>query len=347
MAAVNITGLQREAKNYQKDWKTLPYALLIPVLKQLFISLLEVDYKDTIIVEQRKGGISKPYVSGTIDYISEINKLTESDLITVMAYAALKDDIQSYRDKKVLFDAAANKVNNKTKKHPLERQIVTKKVITVAEDIIDALFFAKRDEADKSPLGMVDGFDTIIDDGITANNISIANKNLVNTGNGVDDVGLGAPADNNDTSAFENLIKWLRNYDEKMKSKPSILRIPPATLLNVQDALQNKLSQKSVEFEDLLKHIQFRSGIPQLSISSHYCLGTGDRISITTPDNFDLGMNTLSDLDFVQVRNPYEDPNLVQFWMQWHIGMRIRSFHPRGFMVNEGTPVGNALSGDY
>ncbi len=347
MAAVNITGLAREAKNYQKDFRMLPYAVLINALKVLFISMLEVNYKDTIIVEQRRGGIAKPYVAGTIDYAGEISKLIESDLVTVQAYAALKDDIQTYRDKNVLFDAAANKLDNKTKKHPLERQIISKKVITVGEDIIDALFHSTRNEADKSPMGMVDGYDTIITEAITATDISLAKGNLVNTGDGLGDVGLNAPVDGNDTLAFDNLIKWLRKYDEKAKNYPAILRIPPATLLNVQDALQNKLSQKTVEFEDLLKHIQFRSGIPKLSIASHYALGTGDRLHITTPDNFDLGMNTLSDIDFVQVRNPYEDPNLVQFWMQWQIGMRITNLHKRAFMVNEGTPTANALSGDY
>ncbi|MFA6400896.1 MAG: hypothetical protein WCX31_04615 [Salinivirgaceae bacterium] len=341
MAVVNITGLQREAKNYQKDFRVLPYAILIDVLKILGISLLEVNYKDTIVVEQRKGGVAKPYVAGTLDYITEIAKLSESDLITVKAYAALKDDIESYRAKNVLFDASANKVNNQDKKHPLERDIIAKKVITVAEDIIDALFPSNRNTADKTPMGMVDGFDTIISDAITATDISLAKGNLVNSG------ALDAPVDGADTTAYDNLITWLRKADEKAKDKPLILRIPPVQLLNVQDALQNKLAVKAVEFEDVLKHIQFRSGLSKLSIASHYCLGTGERMHLTTPGNFDLGMNTFGDIDFVQVRNIFEDPNLVQFWMQWHIGMRITNLHKREFMVNEGVPVANSLSGDY
>ena len=35
MDAVNITGLQRAAQTYQKDFMLLPYALLIPVLQEL------------------------------------------------------------------------------------------------------------------------------------------------------------------------------------------------------------------------------------------------------------------------------------------------------------------------
>jgi hypothetical protein len=49
----------------------------------------------------------------------------------------------------------------------------------------------------------------------------------------------------------------------------------------------------------------------------------------------------------VQIRNPYEDANEIQFWMQWEIGMRIKNLNKRGFMVSDGTVTSNPLSGDY
>jgi hypothetical protein len=58
-------------------------------------------------------------------------------------------------------------------------------------------------------------------------------------------------------------------------------------------------------------------------------------------------MDTLGDEAFVQVRNPYEDPNLVQFWIQGKYGTRIRELHEKAFQINEGSPVANTLSGDY
>jgi hypothetical protein len=440
MSVINIAALQREAKNYQKDLRLLPYAILIETLKVIRVSLLEVDYKDTIIVKERKGGITAPYVPGTLANQSEISKLLESDLVTELAYCAVKDNITNYRAKKVLYDASA--VNNKTKKHPLERTIIADIIKTAAEDVIDALFAARRDTSDASPTGMFDGYDTKISDAISAETVSSVHGNLVNSGNGIDDVGLGCPlaigyvnlltgaegsvdtlkvngveqltapvdfittltltaaavvtnananaaskytfssvagkikivTDDNGLSeagydvtststtittsdenmvaessskAFDNLIAWLRHVDPKMKNKPLLLRVPNGVLLEVQDALENKLSLKAIEFENLLKHVQFRSGLPQLSIISHYCMGTGNRIHLTTPDNFDFGMNTLSDVDFVQVRDIYEDPNFAQFWMQFGIGTRIVSLNKKVFMTNEGTPVANSLSGDY
>ena len=76
-------------------------------------------------------------------------------------------------------------------------------------------------------------------------------------------------------------------------------------------------------------------------------MGTGQRIILTVPGNLDFGMDTLGDEDFVQVRHPYEDPNYVQFWIQGKYGTRIRSIHEKVFQVNDGTPVGLQLSGDY
>ncbi len=100
-------------------------------------------------------------------------------------------------------------------------------------------------------------------------------------------------------------------------------------------------------FASLLTQLREDCSIPNLQIVSHYALGVGDRLVLTEPGNLDLGMNTFSDTGFVQVRNPYENPNYVQFWMQWEIGMRVKNLHKRGFMMSDGTVTANPLSGDY
>jgi hypothetical protein len=127
-----------------------------------------------------------------------------------------------------------------------------------------------------------------------------------------------------------------------------VLYIPFDSLYNVKDALENKkTSYKDVTFAGLLTQLREDCGIPNLQIVSHYALGTGDRLILTEPGNLDLGMNSFSDVGFVQVRNPYEDANDVQFWLQFEIGMRIKQLHKRGFMISDGTVTANPLSGDY
>jgi len=343
MSAVNVTSLQRAAEKYQKDFILLPYALLIPALRELKLNMLEVDNKDIVIVKERAGGAARPYVAGSdVGYKAEISRLIERELQTYKAYAAIKDNITNYTTKRVLYDAAKDKVNNKTKQHPLERDIIADVIATVGEDIIDALFHATRDTDDKSPMGMANGYNTLIDNFVAAGDISTAKGNLVACS------ALTAPATASDLTAFNSLRDWLRNIDHKWRNKDVVLYIPYNSLINVKDALENKkVSYKDVTFASLLTQLREDCGIPNLQIVSHYCLGTGDRLILTQPGNLDLGMNTFSDVGFVQVRNPFEDANEVQFWNQFDIGMRVKNLHKRGFMVSDGSVTANPLSGDY
>lgn len=343
MSVVNITSLQRAAEKYQKDFMVLPYAMLIPALRELQLTMIEVDNKDIVIVKERNGGAVRPYVAGSdVGYKAEISRLIERDLQTYTAYAAIKDNVTNYKTKRVLYDPVKDKVNNKTKQHPLERDIIADVIKTVGEDIIDALFHATRDADDLSPQGMCNGFNTLIDTDIAAGSITTGKNNLVACGS------LAAPSSGSDLTAFTSLRDWLRSAHQKIKNKPLVLYIPNNSLINVKDALENKkTSYKDVTFAGLLTQLREDCALPNLRIVSHYSLGTGDRLVLTEPGNLDVGMNTFSDAGFVQVRNPYEDANDVQFWNQFDIGCRVKNINARGFMVSDGTATSNPLSGDY
>ncbi len=343
MPTVNIVGLQRAAEKYQKDFMVLPYAMLIPTLRELKINMLEVDNMDIVIVKERSGGAARPYnAAGNVSYKDELSRLLERELQTHIAVSAIKDNITNYKEKRVLYDATKDKINNKTKQHPLERDIIADNIIVVGEDIIDCLFHAKYDLADQTPQGMADGYNTIIDDLIAADALTSGKGNLVACDS------LDAPVDGNDTTAFTSARDWLRNVDPKWRGKQMVWYIPYSALINVKDALENKkTSYKDVTFANVLTQLREDCGLPNLQIVSHYALGEGDRMMLTEPGNFDIGMNSFSDTGFVQVRDPFEDANLVQFWMQFEIGMRIKKLHKRGLMVSNGSVTSNPLSGDY
>lgn len=342
--AVNIQSLNRELVNYHKDMIMLPYALLIPTLQDLKMSMLgNVAGKDVVIVKERASKVAAPYTPGQLAaYKNELSRMYERKLEPELCYAAVKDNILNYRKKHVLYDATKNKVDHKQKKHPLEREIIADSVITTTEDIIDSLYFATRDEDDPSPMGMSDGIYTLQDKLVTAGAISEAAGNLVACGS------LATPSDGSDTTAYISARNWLRNIDPKVRNKPVILQITNTALTNVKDALENKRNGHSdTTFGAVLEHLRGDCNIPKLMISSHYCLGTGTRLTLTTPGNFDIGFNTLNDIDFMKIRDPFEDPNLVQFWIQWEMANRIKGFHKRSLMISDGTTVSNELSGDY
>jgi len=338
---ISIDGLNRTSEKYNPVLQVLPFEMLEAVLSALELNLLEVAGKDTFVTFNRKGGISKPYVAGTIDY-GDLGKATERSLEVQTAYAALKDHIMNYKGSLIASNSPeSEKVNNMSKKHPLEFLILREKIKTISEDIINALFFAERDVLDKSPMGMFDGFGKLIANEITAGEVAVAKGNMFSTG------AIVAPATTTDTAAYDKLVAFIRSAHPFLR-KDCVLYMSDQTLFHAQDALGNKIPGKDVmEFDIFLSHLKGKTSTPNLKIKTHYALGSGDQLILTTPRNFDFGMNTKGDNKFVQVRNPFEDPNLVQFWSQWEAGARIRYIHPKMFMVNDGVPVSTELSGDY
>lgn len=339
---IDVSSLQRAAETYNPRLQVYPFAALNAVLSELEINLLEVTGKDKFVTFERLGGTSRPYKAGDPIGYTNLGKAIERVLEVVTSYNALKDHIQNFNSKLVATNTpAAEKVDNQSKKHPLELLIIQEKIKTIAEDIVDALWHAERDETDLSPMGMFDGFGKKIADAISAGEISVAKGNQFNTG------AIIAPANSTDTAAYDKLVAFVRAAHPMLR-KNGVLYMSPTTLFHAQDALANKIPYKDMfAFEVFLKYLQGETQAKNLRIISEHALGTGDQLVLTVPRNLDFGMNTKGDHNFVQVRTPFEDPNYVQFWSQWDAGSRIRHIHEKMFQVNDGVPVANEMSGDY
>ncbi len=340
-AIVNVSALQRAAETYDPLLRKLPFSILVEELDKLKINVLEVDQKDKVVQFQRKGGLAKPYVIGAENAVAgDIGKAIERDLVVKSCYAALKDHIMNYRTKRVTGNTS-EKVDLKTKKHPLEFLIIESKVRTIAEDILDAMFFAERDESDKSPQGMLDGFFTLVAKEIVGGDVATGKGNLKTTGT------ILAPANSTDTEAYDKLVDFIRSANPHLR-KNGVIYLSQSAMFNAMDALGNKINSKNAfEYDVFVQHLRGLTEAPRLELLRSAILGSGSQLIYTLPWNLDFGVNTKGDEQFVQVRDPYEDPNIAQFWTQWEAGARVTSIHPKEFLCNEQTNTGDPLSGDY
>ena len=337
MATVDISSLAETAVRRQKDLKMLPYAVLKQTLGIHGINLLPgVQNKDTITDFLRKQGIMRPYKQGSVSN-ADLGKAQEMTLEVQTAYASVKDNIQNYKTVSVGPDVLLGK--NKTKKHPWEMVMLTSIVRTFGEDILDCLFPGEYDVNGTTPLDAFDGYDTLIDDFISAGKIATGKNNLVNTGT------IAAPSGATDYAAFTKLLAFWRAANPQLRSKPSLLLVPVAIGDMYDDAFFNKFRSKPTTDEYGRTYLYGTGG--KCKIVRSNIMGTGQRIMLIAPGLLDFGMDTLGDEEFVQVRTPFEDPNFVQFWIQGKYGTRIRSIHEKVFQVNEGSAVGLQLSGDY
>jgi hypothetical protein len=339
MASVDITSLLRAAIQYQKDIKFLPYAVMAAVLGEHGINLFPgVQNEDRMITFLRKQGVAKPYHTAVTPSASDVGKVVESILKVETAYAYINDNIKNYKEKFVI---TPNEMlgSNKTKKHPLEMEIISAIVKTFSEDILDALFNATRNTADETPMGLFDGFETKVLAKIVSGEIAAEEGNYVDSGE------FAAPVDANDVTAYNRLRDWVRQADPYLLKQADLI-LPLQVARYCMDALKNKTAQKAATFIDFQEYLREDTSSNIRLVKSRY-MGTGDRLYLTASGNMDFGMNSLGDEAFVQVRNINVDPNIVNFWIQAEYGVRWRSVHKKTFFTNQGSLTANALSGDY
>jgi hypothetical protein len=340
MAAIlSISDISQEAKTYQQQLRFLPYFILGEQLGKLGIQLMQVAGTDVITQSQRKGGLLKPYDADNIDYSAEMMKFREAELVTKTAVISLKDSIKNYSGKKLMNVPSPGTAFNQTKKHPFQDLITSGIVTTAAEDILDALFGAEYDKTDRSPLGCFDGYDTLIADLIASIDIAEAVGNVNPTGS------LTAPSDEDDYDTINSIVDFVRGGSSFLL-RNGMLLLSRNVYRYAVDALENKYKYKAWDLNGVQQYLNDKCGSNIVLVPNEF-MGTGDRLMLTIPGNLHFGMDTFGDQEFVQVRTPYEDPNLMQFWLQADFGARIVSIHKKEFMINDGTPAYTALAGDY
>ncbi len=342
--AVNLTNLTRNAVVYDNVLRELPYFQLMEVSKKLKINIQKVKGEHIIISKRRKADFIRPYKAGlTLENKAELLKFDEMKLKPQRIYAELNENITSYEEKNVLSNAG-EPVDNKSKKHPLEFLILKDLVLSVSEDVLFNMFHAQRDADTASAATSFNGFFHTLDLLMTAERISAANKNLKTTG------AFALAVDNPDTSFanYTRMVNFLKSAHPLLRRGKVLLYASEGPMSFVRDDFRKMV--KAFDYpsmEQVVDKLRADANIPQLEIITDECFGTGDRLTLTKPGNFDFGVGEETDKQYVQVRNPYTDPNIVQYWIQAAYDTRIQDVHEKVFMTNEQKNVGLNLAGDY
>lgn len=335
---INIDELKRYAKTYDGVLRVLPFFSLQEFAQRMRLNVIEVRDEDVLVNFRRKAGNTGPYKAGaSIDYPDEIGKIVEMSLKPELTVSRIKDNIQNYKEKRVISNAG-EPVDHVSKRHPLEKTVIDNMVISHTEDVIFSAFFAERNEEVYSPLTAFTGFFPWIDHFKTTSDISLANQNLVPTGefgsnDGVDD--------------YDRLVQFLRQAHPMLK-RGAVLYYSSSVELVCKEALRKKTSAfKRPTSEEFWEAVKDDAKFPMLQPVTHEAYGTGSALILVKPGMLDLGVNTRRASQFVQVRDIFEDPNDVQFWLQSAYGTRFQDVHRKVFQVNECTNQGVDLAGDY
>ena len=342
---INVDGLQKTAEKYDKVLRTLPAFMLMDAIKALHLNVRQVDVKHVLTHVRRHSGGTGPYVIGApITYKNDLLGYEHSELHVSETVFKTKDNVHNYDDVDVQF-IGGKPVDDVTKRHPLEYQILQAMVKTHSEDVMFALFHAERNDEGSNAMSAFDGFGTQIDSLFTDGKLTAARGNYAPTG------AFSYPSDGNDYTAYENLCDFIRGAHPMLRSSLGgnpLLYVTETVLVNVREALRNKLQLLEYPtMEQTLTHLREDSLCPGLQVISHLALGSGHRVMLMKDGLLDFGWNTQRASQFIQVRDPFEDPNEVQFWLQAAYGTRIQDWHEKVFRINDQTNECINLAGDY
>lgn len=338
---VSVEGLKRAAVTYQALLRLLPYEVFAQVAARSKIVVVEVDNEDVIHNKRRGANVMGAYVPGMeIKNQEDLVRFVSMSLKPELVYCSMVDNINNYSDKKVISNAG-EPVNHKTKKHPLEAMIVKDQVISFLEDVSYSMFFSERDEAVASPLTAFNGFFTKINAAVTGGLIAADQGNLKTTG------AFAMPTNDTDTAAYSKLVEFVGSANNFLRRNCE-LRISEDVFRAARAAYKNKCKSfadpSNAQFLEALKSDAF---VTNMDVIADPTYGKGSKLLLTAPKLLEFGQASNNAGSFVQVRDPFPDPNDVQFWIQSAYDTRINDIHSKVFQTNEQQNTHLDLAGDY
>jgi hypothetical protein len=87
-------------------------------------------------------------------------------------------------------------------------------------------------------------------------------------------------------------------------------------------------------------------GYPNVRMYANPSMGDGDLMILSKPKIMQLGCDTVSDDEYVKVRNIDDDANIVTYNIQARYGANLRSVDPKVLCINDGTLTRVQWSGD-
>lgn len=340
---INFESLTSAAKQWDPVLRTLPFRTLNETAKRMRLNIVNVESGEHIIKnKRRKACIIAPYSAGlTLNQSKELMKFLEASLKPEIVFAYVPDNVTNYEDINIISNQG-NPVDNKSKKHPLEYLILKDIVTSFSEDVAFNLFSAQRDEEVLSPATSFNGFNYKLSVLKTAAEISITNKNLVESGK------FGQGTAQNPVDDYQKLVDWLRKANFFLRQGEVILYCSEHVMNSVRKSYKTRVAAHTdPTFADTVKLLRDDANMPALQVITEPEFGTGSQLMLIKPGLLDIGTRNITDGNFISVRNIERDPNEVQFWVQAAYDTRIIDIHPKVFMVNEEINSLIDLAGDY
>lgn len=324
-----------------------PDVMLAPVVygKEKFTKLKwrireGIQDKHELPMYLRKGKITKPYKQGMNK--ENIGSFEMRELKVYLSAAFSDINIQEFNSVKVGENDLIG-TNKEPKVVPFAKEILWGMAKSFAESQIDDCVFGEYDASGESDHPNFDGLNTLLSREIARGTISEKNLNLIKSGN------IISPEGADDTTAFDTLFNFYQKLHPGLKGASELMVATSVQAhADIMAAYANKYKVVLTR-QDLEQGMLF-IGMPNLHLVSDDIFGTGDRLFAYVPELVEVGVDSVSDDEFIDVTQEPSDKNIFHLQMQARMGMRINSVSPKLMAVSDGTweestsPIGDYYS---
>ena len=339
MAAPNFIGIdnvKHVADQLQPNIIMGPAYFNKDELKRLGIKVITgVQFKNTAMVLNRKGGTSRRKVVGT-PIESKIGYLTERVMTARIVWNRYRHNEDEFQEKPIQIEGSANF------HYPLTEEIISAIGKTFSEDVYACLFFGDE-SSDNASLQLFDGYQTLLNKDIESGAVSTALGNLVPS------KAIDKPVGEGDATPWLNWVEW---YD---KWSPALKRQNVLCYMSIENGHNIAAGYAQLNRGlDKVQYIPDANGnfkvaeYPKVTFVPSDDFGKGDRMFACPAGNLELGVNTEGAESFVAVRHGSDDDvKDIIFQIQGIYGCRILNVLPSNFVTNDGAIEDSIWQGDY
>ena len=300
-----------------------------------------MQFKRTFHILLRKGGTTRRKdVHSVVN--SQAGFLTERTLVARLAWDHFTDSIDAYCETVFGTDAQGQ--------YPMSTAAVEAILRNYADNLAANFWFGdislddgkENVPAHNQALALYDGIHTCIKHDIEAGIISEANGNLIPC------EAIDAPADNNDSTPYDNFYNWYLKWDARLRKQKTLVYMNEITAHNIAAGYANKYhGNYKVDYDAGGNFVL--PGMSKVTICPVSDFGVGDRMYASIPKNLVYGVDTLSNETYVGVKVGTDtDLRQIQLQIQSIQGSGLKVPYAHSFAMSDGNLANpDFVAGDY
>jgi len=319
--ALDIAAIAATAGKMQPEIQRLMMSDIRRTLSWLYKEPGNIQSKKDLLTF-KAGSIMQPY-DVNLTEAHEMGVLSKRELQVQVGMAYVRDEVEKYRD---TYLATLDDLNVPMSKYPINQWYVETISLVGLNDMAKLPWQGEK-STDKTVIAIADGYLKIIDDEITATNISTSNGNLYTLS--------GAASDYTSSTIGDELKAQWALLSAELREKGGVIHIPYRYKDMYREWYKSEYPNATEkEISEALVSLEGTDGLAKFHWDSN--MGTTKRVVMTSTTNLVYGVDAANkEFGKLTAFHPNGNPLLLGSINKVVIGFQIRTLDSSEFNVNK------------